>query len=93
MKPRTNVERSDLHAVRYGNSNEMPLVTGHEMTAPSSPLGRPTTTYGGGDRTTGDLTQGGFAGEYVARERFVHRLPDGLDSAGTAPLLCAGVTV
>ncbi len=52
----------------------------------------PTTTYDGVDRVDGTRTRGGYADTYVADERFVHRLPDGLDAAGAAPLLCAGVT-
>lgn len=53
----------------------------------------PTLTYGGKDRVDGSLTAGGYAGRYVAREDFVYALPDGLDPAGAAPLMCAGVTV
>ncbi|MBN6035980.1 NAD(P)-dependent alcohol dehydrogenase [Amycolatopsis sp. 195334CR] len=53
----------------------------------------PTLTYGGTDRHDGSTTLGGFSREYVVRERFAHRLPDGLDPAATAPLLCAGITV
>ncbi|MEV7844212.1 NAD(P)-dependent alcohol dehydrogenase [Streptomyces cyaneofuscatus] len=53
----------------------------------------PTLTYGGTDRQDGSPTLGGYAREYVVRDRFAHRLPAGLDPAGAAPLLCAGVTV
>ncbi|MYW08518.1 alcohol dehydrogenase catalytic domain-containing protein [Streptomyces sp. SID2563] len=53
----------------------------------------PTLTYGGTDRRDGSPTLGGYAREYVVRDRFAHRLPAGLDPAGAAPLLCAGVTV
>jgi alcohol dehydrogenase (NADP+) len=53
----------------------------------------PTLTYGGRDRVTGDVTLGGYSGEYVVREDFVYPLPDGLDPAGAAPLMCAGITV
>ncbi len=52
----------------------------------------PTSTYDGVDRIDGSRTRGGYADTYVADERFVHRLPEGLDPAGAAPLLCAGVT-
>ena len=51
-----------------------------------------TSTYDGVDRIDGTRTRGGFSDTYVADERFVHRLPDGLDPAGAAPLLCAGIT-
>ncbi|MEW2449347.1 NAD(P)-dependent alcohol dehydrogenase [Streptomyces parvulus] len=53
----------------------------------------PTLTYGGADRLDGTTTLGGWSREYVVRDRFAHRLPDGLDPAAAAPLLCAGVTV
>lgn len=48
-------------------------------------------TYGGPDGS-GNTTQGGYSSEYVLDEHFVYRLPDGLDPAGVAPLMCAGVT-
>lgn len=53
----------------------------------------PTLTYGGADRVDGTLTQGAFASEYIADEKFVYPLPDKLDPAGVAPLMCAGITV
>lgn len=51
-----------------------------------------TLTYGGEDRIDGSLTRGGYASGYVADEHFVHPVPSGLDPAGVAPLMCAGVT-
>jgi uncharacterized zinc-type alcohol dehydrogenase-like protein len=53
----------------------------------------PTLTYGAIDRRDGQPTYGGFSTEYVVTEAFVYHLPDGLDPAGAAPLMCAGVTV
>jgi uncharacterized zinc-type alcohol dehydrogenase-like protein len=53
----------------------------------------PTLTYGGVDRRDGRPTHGAYSTEYVATEGFVYHLPDGLDPAGVAPLMCAGVTV
>jgi alcohol dehydrogenase (NADP+) len=49
-------------------------------------------TYNGTemDRTT--PTQGGYSGSIVVKESFALRIPAGLDPAGAAPLLCAGVT-
>jgi uncharacterized zinc-type alcohol dehydrogenase-like protein len=41
----------------------------------------------------GAFTYGGYAQEIVTAERFVYRIPEGLDLAGVAPLLCAGITV
>lgn len=51
-----------------------------------------TLTYGGTDRIDGHRTQGGYCSEYVADEHFVYPMPAGLDPAGVAPLMCAGVT-
>ena len=52
----------------------------------------PTFTYNGTDRHDGTLTYGGYSDSIVVRERFVLSIPDGLDPAGAAPLLCAGIT-
>ncbi|MBD3585028.1 NAD(P)-dependent alcohol dehydrogenase [Salinimonas sp. HHU 13199] len=51
-----------------------------------------TPTYGAPDRQTGEITQGGYSKHIVAREEFVMRVPDSLDMARTAPILCAGIT-
>ena len=51
-----------------------------------------TLTYSGIDRQDGSLTQGGYSQHVVVREEFVCRLPDALDMARAAPLLCAGIT-
>ena len=53
----------------------------------------PTPTYNGRDRTTGEITYGGYSQHIVVRENFVLRMPDALDARRAAPLLCAGVTV
>ncbi|MEU1481977.1 NAD(P)-dependent alcohol dehydrogenase [Streptomyces sp. NPDC005760] len=53
----------------------------------------PTLTYDGIDRHDGSTTLGGYSREYVVRDRFAYALPAGLDPAGAAPLLCAGITV
>ncbi|GAB2944237.1 NAD(P)-dependent alcohol dehydrogenase [Nonomuraea fastidiosa] len=52
----------------------------------------PTSTYGAKDRVDGTKNQGGYSREFVVTERFAYHLPDGLDPAGAAPLLCAGIT-
>ncbi|AXG81829.1 NAD(P)-dependent alcohol dehydrogenase [Streptomyces paludis] len=41
----------------------------------------------------GAHTQGGYSGAIVAPEDFVVRVPESLDPAAAAPLLCAGITV
>ena len=53
----------------------------------------PTLTYGAVDRRDGRPTYGGYSSEYVVTRGFVYHLPEGLDPAGVAPLMCAGVTV
>jgi uncharacterized zinc-type alcohol dehydrogenase-like protein len=51
-----------------------------------------TGTYNGKDRQTGEITYGGYSDHIVVREEFVLRVPDRLDMARAAPLLCAGIT-
>jgi alcohol dehydrogenase (NADP+) len=51
-----------------------------------------TGTYSAKDRVTGAVTYGGYSKHLIVREEFVLRVPDGLDLARTAPLLCAGIT-
>ena len=50
-------------------------------------------TYNGSDKHTGTATYGGYSESIVVKEKFVLHLPDGLDAAGAAPLLCAGITL
>jgi uncharacterized zinc-type alcohol dehydrogenase-like protein len=40
----------------------------------------------------GEWTMGGYAQEIVVSERFVLRIPDGMELDVAAPLLCAGIT-
>lgn len=51
-----------------------------------------TLTYNFPDKNSGGVTYGGYSDSIVADERFVLRVPENLDLAGTAPLLCAGIT-
>ena len=51
-----------------------------------------TGTYNGKDRVDGSTTYGGYSKSIVVAEPYVLRVPDGLDMARTAPLLCAGIT-
>lgn len=53
-----------------------------------------TWTYAGVDKV-GNLghTHGGYSERIVVSERYVLALPDNLDMAAAAPLLCAGITV
>ncbi|PVZ16513.1 MULTISPECIES: NAD(P)-dependent alcohol dehydrogenase [unclassified Pseudomonas] len=52
----------------------------------------PTMTYTSYDRHDGTLTQGGYSDHIVVSDAFVVKMPDGLDLAAAAPLLCAGIT-
>ena len=51
-----------------------------------------TGTYNAKDRVDGTTTYGGYSSSIVVAEPYVLRVPDGLDMARTAPLLCAGIT-
>nr|WP_052172324.1 NAD(P)-dependent alcohol dehydrogenase [Xanthomonas maliensis] len=53
----------------------------------------PTLTFDGRDRVDGSRTRGGYSEFYVCDAHFVYPLPEGLDPAAAAPLLCAGITV
>ncbi|HCG54621.1 MULTISPECIES: NAD(P)-dependent alcohol dehydrogenase [Brevibacterium] len=54
-------------------------------------LGGSVGTYNSTD-VDGTITQGGYSEKVVVNERFVCRIPDGLDFDVAAPLLCAGIT-
>jgi uncharacterized zinc-type alcohol dehydrogenase-like protein len=51
-----------------------------------------TGTYNSPDRHLGSHTYGGYSESVVVDEAFVLRVPENLDLAATAPLLCAGIT-
>jgi alcohol dehydrogenase (NADP+) len=51
-----------------------------------------TFTYDSNDRVAGGHTFGGYSDKIVVFDRFVIRIPPGMDLAATAPLLCAGIT-
>src|SRR5260370_10286893 len=51
-----------------------------------------TLTYNFPDKILGGVTYGGYSQSIVVGETFVLRVPKGLDPAGAAPLLCAGIT-
>src|SRR5215472_5163213 len=51
-----------------------------------------TLTYNGEDKILGGVTYGGYSDSIVVDENYVLRVPNGLDPAGAAPLLCAGIT-
>jgi uncharacterized zinc-type alcohol dehydrogenase-like protein len=64
-----------------------PCVDGEEQYCP-----RCVYTYGSVDRRDGRTTYGGYSQSIVVTERFVLKVPETIDPAGAAPLLCAGIT-
>lgn len=52
-----------------------------------------TGTYAAPDRRHGGFTQGGYASDIVVDHGYVVHVPESLDPAGAAPLLCAGITL
>jgi len=52
----------------------------------------PTFTYNSEEKVIGGMTYGGYADNIVVDEAFTLCVPAGLDPAGAAPLLCAGIT-
>lgn len=51
-----------------------------------------TGTYNSPDKHLGGLTYGGYSERIVVDEHFVLKVPENLDLAAVAPLLCAGIT-
>ena len=51
-----------------------------------------TFTYNSIDRHDNTPTYGGYSDKIVASDKFVVKIPEGLDMKGAAPLLCAGIT-
>lgn len=49
-------------------------------------------TYNFPDKHLGGVTYGGYSDSIVVDQHFVLRVPQNLDLAGAAPLLCAGIT-
>jgi uncharacterized zinc-type alcohol dehydrogenase-like protein len=50
-------------------------------------------TYGGFESVLQEPSKGGYAERIVVDENFVLRIPETLDPAAAAPLLCAGITL
>ena len=61
---------------------------GHEMFCEKGV----TFTFDSLDQTTKTWTYGGYSTKIVVDERYVLRVPKGLDPTGAAPLMCAGIT-
>lgn len=45
------------------------------------------------DKHLGGMTYGGFSKTYVCKDKYMLHMPNGMDLAAGAPLLCAGITV
>lgn len=51
-----------------------------------------TFSYNSPERLSGGMTYGGYAKSIIVKQAFVLRIPEKLDPAAAAPLLCAGIT-
>ncbi|MBS2021459.1 MAG: NAD(P)-dependent alcohol dehydrogenase [Deltaproteobacteria bacterium] len=52
----------------------------------------PAFTYNGTEMDRKTPTQGGYSTQVIVNQKFVLSVPESLDPAGAAPLLCAGIT-
>ena len=50
-------------------------------------------TFGSTEPVIGGPTHGGYSNQIVVDESFVLRIPEGMELAAAAPLLCAGITL
>ena len=53
----------------------------------------PTFSFNSPDKYLGGATYGGFSETYICEDKYVLHMPEKLDLASAAPLLCAGITV
>lgn len=53
----------------------------------------PTFSFNSADKYLGGVTYGGFSETYICEDKYVLHIPESLDLAAAAPLLCAGITV
>ena len=86
----TKFKPGDLAAVgcMVGSDGTCPeCKAGFEQFCPNFEL-----TYNFPDKHTGKVTYGGYSESVVVTEKFVLNVPENLDLAGAAPLLCAGIT-
>ena len=95
---------SDIHQVHNDWGFAVyPVMPGHEIVGKVTAVGNDVTKYKVGDlvgvgcmvdscRIDGTTTMGGYSDSIVVREDFVVRIPENLDPASAAPLLCAGIT-
>jgi alcohol dehydrogenase (NADP+) len=84
--------------VKVGDTVGVGCMVGADLTCPSCKENleqfcpNMVLTYGSPDKHTGKMTYGGYSEGIVVPEHFVLKVPENLDLASTAPLLCAGIT-
>lgn len=61
---------------------------GHEQYCENGSTG----TYNSPDKVSGGYTFGGYSDKIVVSDKFVVKVPENIDAAAAAPLLCAGIT-
>ena len=84
---------SDLHAARNEWHNTVyATVPGHEIVGRVTSVGDQVTNFKVGDLYLGTQTYGGYSESIVVDENYALRVPDNLDLAAAAPLLCGGIT-
>jgi len=90
---------SAVKKFKEGDMAGVGCMVGSDGTCPSCQAGEeqycetmPVFTYNGEDKILGGVTYGGYAESIVVPEKFTLRVPEKLDPAGAAPLLCAGIT-
>ena len=94
----SGVCHSDIHnAYNDWGGAKYPMVPGHEIIGREQGLEQyceegNTLTYNDIDRHDGLPTFGGYSDKIVVTEKFVVKVPEGIDLRGAAPLLCAGIT-
>ncbi|WP_343674031.1 NAD(P)-dependent alcohol dehydrogenase [Chitinophaga sp.] len=52
-----------------------------------------TVVFNSPDKISGGMTYGGFSEKIVAKADYVLKMPENIDLAASAPILCAGITV
>lgn len=95
---RVNKVGSAVTKYKEGDLAAVGCLVDSDRTCPSCKAGlenfcpNMTLTFNSPDPHLGGVTYGGYSESIVVDERFVLRVPTNLSLAGTAPLLCAGIT-
>jgi alcohol dehydrogenase (NADP+) len=90
---------SAVKRFKEGDTAAVGCMVDSDRTCPSCQEGEeqycasmPILTYNAPDKHLGGMTYGGYSQNIVVDEAFVLRIPEKLDLAAAAPLLCAGIT-